>query len=533
MAAANDLYYPGTVIVEKSFQPTSTVPTEVTAFGAFVGKSDQGPTVPTEVTSFSEFTQYYGTNYGDLHTAVNDFFNNGGRRAYVVRLPGNGAVSASLDVFDSTAPDPLLGTETPLFTATATSSGVWGNQLRLVTYVRDPANHRFDVAIYRLPQGVTTFDAAARNTEYLVDQWLDVSLYPDDPRNLYTVANAPSASGSRVVSFSGQTYDLGSATRLMPGDAGGTDFTAGVNGSYTSPFDPVEAYAAAVSALTHIPGPFVLNLPNVSTAGIVQAAIQFAAERGDVFVVVDPPAGKTPAEVATYASSDIGLNAYASSVASYGAVYYPWVTLPAIGATIPGRTALRPPGGAVVGAYMAVDAAIGPFRAPAGSKVRLAGAVSLERQLEDVDLATLNAAHVNALRVIPGNGIAIMGARTLKLSGKDKYINARRALIDIRENLKNRTAFAVFENNGPILWDQVRAAADEFLAQYWNRGGLVGSSQDQAYFVRCDATNNAPASVDQGVVNLEVGVALTSPAEFIIITIGQHEGGAAVSTQGL
>jgi hypothetical protein len=533
MPAANDLYYPGTVVVEKSFQPTSSAPAEVAAFGAFVGKSDQGPLLPTEVTSFAEFSQHYGTNYGDFHTAVNDFFNNGGRRAFCVRLEGNGAEVAVLEVLDTDAPDPPLGTETPLFTATATSPGVWGNQLRLVTFTRDAANHRFDVALYRLPQGVTAFDETARNTEFLVDQWLDVSLYPDDPRNLYTLANAPSQTGSKYVSISGQTYDLTTATRPMPGVNGGFAFTGGVNGSYTTPFDPVEAYAAAVSALTHVPGPFVLNLPNVSTAGIIQAAIQFAAARGDVFVVVDPPAAQTPAQAVTYAETDIGLNAFGSSVPSYGAVYYPWVTLPAIGATIPGRTALRPPGGAVVGAYMAVDAAVGPFRAPAGAKIRLAGAVSLERQLEDTDLALLNAAHVNALRVIPGNGIAIMGARTLKKSGKDKYVNARRALIDIRENLKNRTAFAIFENNGPSLWDRVRGAAEGFLAQYWQRGGLVGSSADEAFFVRCDDTNNTQASIDQGVVNLEVGVALTSPAEFIIITIGQHEGGASVTTQGL
>jgi phage tail sheath protein FI len=60
-------------------------------------------------------------------------------------------------------------------------------------------------------------------------------------------------------------------------------------------------------------------------------------------------------------------------------------------------------------------------------------------------------------------------------------------------------------------------------------GVLAGSTPDQSFFVVCDSTNNTPASVANGAVNISVGVALQTPAEFIVIQIGQSSGGATVN----
>lgn len=529
---ANENHYPSVQVIERAFPAGNATPTLVSAYGAFIGRSDQGPLDPTPVTSWSEFTRLYGSNYGDLHHAVYDFFQNGGRgtRAYISRIEGTGAVAAELDVFDATIALPLEGSETPLFTATAISPGAWGNKLRLQTSVRDAANFRFDVSLFRLPNDVTEFDHTKRNAEYLVDQWVDVSLFPDDPRYFYDLANRPSATGSQYALFSGQSYDPLSSSRPMPGTAGGYAFTSGVNGSYAAPFDPAVAYAAAASELSNIDGPLVLNLPGMTTASIVSTMIQFAAGRGNIFMVCDTPFGLDPAAAVTYGSTDIGLGGYNSSVPSYSGVYYPWVHLPAIGATIPGRTTLRPPGGAIVGAMMAVDANPGVFRAPAGTRAVLAGAVSLERTLDESALTVLNAGHINALRSIAGRGICIMGARTLKKSGRDMYVPVRRSLIEITENLKRLTEFAVFENNNETLWDQIRGVCSSYLSEFWQKGGLKGATTDDAYYVRCDATNNSAASIDSGTVNIDIGVALSVPAEFIIISIGQFEGGTSATT---
>ena len=55
--------------------------------------------------------------------------------------------------------------------------------------------------------------------------------------------------------------------------------------------------------------------------------------------------------------------------------------------------------------------------------------------LSEADLTLLNNTNVNALRVMTGTGVSIMGGRTLKKSGADMYINVRRTIMEITRNL--------------------------------------------------------------------------------------------------
>ena len=52
-------------------------------------------------------------------------------------------------------------------------------------------------------------------------------------------------------------------------------------------------------------------------------------------------------------------------------------------------------------------------------------------------------------------------------------------------------------------------------------GALFGASEEQAFFVRCDAETNPPESIDEGKVVVEVGIAPVKPAEFVIFRISQ------------
>jgi len=91
------------------------------------------------------------------------------------------------------------------------------------------------------------------------------------------------------------------------------------------------------------------------------------------------------------------------------------------------------------------------------------------------------------------------------------------------------TNFAVFEPNDWMLWNMVTSILSQFLTEFWQSGGLQGTSAAEAFFVTCDDTNNTAQSIQQGVVNVEVGVALQYPAEFVVISIGQWAGGQSVS----
>jgi hypothetical protein len=518
--------YPSVTVSEQMFLPSQSTTQNTTTSGAFIGRSNQGPTTPAMVTSWSNFTSLYGTGYTDLHYAVNDFFANGGRQAYIVRIVGVSGVAAEMDIFDDTAID---DSGTPLFTATVTNPGTWGNQLRLTTTLRDAANYRFDVSLFRIPIGVT-FAPAQRNSEYLVDQWADVTLDPGSQRYFYAVANAPSNTGSQLVSFSGQSYDPATpAVRPMPGDIGGAAFTGGVAGEYTGLYDAAAAYGTALESLSPMRGPLVMNLPGMTTPAVVKAAVEEATDRGDTFVIVDTVPNLSPAGVVSYLKTDLSLNTISEKAPSHAAVYYPHLHMPTIGSAVSSRTTLRPPGGAVAGLMISTDTSFGPWKAPAGLNTAISGAIAVERQLTAAELTTLNESHVNAIRSIPGAGVVVMGARTAKSYGLDRYVNVRRTVIEVSETLKNSTAFALFENNDERLWGQLTALCSAYLASVWQAGGLRGASAEQAYFVKCDETNNTPSSVGQGSVNIEVGLAPLTPAEFIIINIGQFDGGSSAS----
>jgi phage tail sheath protein FI len=181
-----------------------------------------------------------------------------------------------------------------------------------------------------------------------------------------------------------------------------------------------------------------------------------------------------------------------------------------------------------MGIYLATDASRGVFKTPAGYGTRVANAVAVESSLTNANLDDLNvaAAPVNAIRNIPGAGIVIMGGRTMNNTPGERYINVRRSLIFLKHELNARSTFAVFENNDTILQNQLRTALGNFLRTYWAQGGLRGSTPAQAFYVKCDAQNNSSADLAAGRVNIEVGVAVEYPAEFIVISIGQITGSA-------
>ena len=151
--------------------------------------------------------------------------------------------------------------------------------------------------------------------------------------------------------------------------------------------------------------------------------------------------------------------------------------------------------------------------------------------MTNANLDALNsaAAPVNAIRFISGSGIVVMGARTLQPGYASMYVPVRRSLIYLEKALVDLTNFAVFEPNDTILYRRITATVTNFLNNFWTQGGLRGTTPQQAFFVLCDSTNNTLASVEAGQVNIQVGVSLQRPSEFVVINIGQFDGGATVT----
>ncbi|MFF9458693.1 phage tail sheath family protein [Streptomyces flaveolus] len=202
--------------------------------------------------------------------------------------------------------------------------------------------------------------------------------------------------------------------------------------------------------------------------------------------------------------------------AAFTTVYYPWLRVPGIG----GAERVVAPSGHVAGVWARTDAERGVHKAPANQAVR--GAIELTVTLTDGEQAPLNKAGVNCLRVFPGQGLLVWGARTLSPDGEWRYVNVRRLVNFLTDSIRKGTSWARFEANDERLQTSLRGIVTSFLKEQWRRGALLGRTPDEAFYVICDQSNNPPQSVTSGKITLTFGVAPVRPAEFVTATI-EHD----------
>jgi hypothetical protein len=480
------------------------------ARGAFLGAFAQGPTdAPVLIQSWYDFGKTFGSLSDSFQAtwSVYSFFANGGRSAYIKRVVGAGATAASVVLRDR------AGTPLSTLRVTAKNAGAWGNELKAEVRA----------------SSTTTFNLIISDANGILEQFTDLSMSTTNSR--YCVAYVNSASYYVTLT------NLASGTAApdnMPEIAGVKTFSSGADGSA-----PTRAsYQTALTTFDSITNPLILINADASYAfasgGEVGAraakvlldtdVTAYADARGDVFALIDPPAGSTVAEAVTYAIDGCG-----AVDGGNAAIYFPWVVIPDLLKSAPGATRVVGPAAIAAGKYLETDASRGVFKTPAGFGTKINSAVALERTLTNAELDSLNSASkpVNAIRNVPGAGIVIMGGRTLNNSTGERYINVRRSMIFLKKELTDRSNFAVFENNSDALWTQLRNTLGTFLREYWSQGGLRGSTPDEAFYVRCDASNNTPTDILNGRVNIEIGVAVEYPAEFIVISIGQITGSAS------
>ena len=491
---------PGVYISERLLPATIPAGVTANAAGAVCAAFAQGPEAVTLVTSWYEFTKYFG-GYNASYPAtfqVGSFFQNGGRELYVKRILASDAVAASVNLITS-------GSAT-VATVTAKNAGTDGNNLRVVVSAGSVAS-TYTLTVYKEAgvANVITDDILLERYENVVFNDPTSSDFAETVVNLVstTITISNSTSGTIV----SNTYPL----------------TSGSNGTSVASTDYTNYKARGSSVFedySSFDRPLVLFLPDVNAlssgvVGVFDAATSWA-ESNNGFVVIDTDPSLTVAQAISFAGS--------LADTSNAAVYYPNVYISdPLGR---GAGALRKvaPSGAVTGLYLSTDVARGVFKAPAGIGSTVQGIVAVEKSFTSAELDSMNSSTspVNPIRQIPGAGLSVMGARTLKQDGTaNKYVNMRRSLIYIRKNLKNLTEFAIFENNDEKLWAQIRTSLGAFLNEYRNQGGLRGANPAEAFFVKCDAENNTAQQIANGEVHIQVGVALQYPAEFIVIDLSQ------------
>lgn len=200
----------------------------------------------------------------------------------------------------------------------------------------------------------------------------------------------------------------------------------------------------------------------------------------------------------------------------HAALYYPWIQ---ILDPVTRQKIFVPPAGNVAGIYARNDIQRGVHKAPANEVVRQA--IGLEVWLNKAQQDVLNPEGINCFRYFEGRGFRLWGARTVSSDSEWVYVNLRRFFAYLERSIERGTQWVVFEPNNERLWADVRRTIEDFLYAEWKANRLMGTSPQEAYFVKCDRSTMTQNDIDSGRLICLVGVAAIRPAEFVIFRIGQ------------
>ncbi|MEZ4318048.1 MAG: phage tail sheath subtilisin-like domain-containing protein [Myxococcota bacterium] len=263
--------------------------------------------------------------------------------------------------------------------------------------------------------------------------------------------------------------------------------------------------------------------------------LEHCETRKDRFAILDGPIVST---------GDMDIPA---SDKGYGAIYVPWVKITKPSWYVGNQdhikvpSALRrkliktqrnelfvPPSGHVAGVFARVDTERGVHKAPANEILQ--GITGLSQNINRIEQGQYNDRGINVIRIFKDRGIRIWGARTLatKSDPSWKYVNVRRLFIMIEQSIMQGMQWAVFEPNDKFLWSKLTRDVRAYLMRVWRSGALFGKTPEEAFYVKCDEETNPRYLIDAGQVNVQVGICPVKPAEFVIFSIGQWDGGGLI-----
>ena len=312
---------------------------------------------------------------------------------------------------------------------------------------------------------------------------------------------------------------------MLKGGKDGIPFSSEANAVYVGNDFLEPTLRTGLFALKNIDGISIVAVPGLSSKdykNIQSKLINHCEIMGDRFAVLD---SEKEADTTAIQSQR---NLFDSK---YAAIYYPWIS---IFDPLSQQQIDMPPSGHVCGIYARSDTERGVHKAPANEVV--SGALDLEvmssglraiitKGQQDV----LNPKGINCIRAFPGRGIRVWGARTISSDPLWHYVNVRRLFIYVEKSINDGTQWVVFEPNDEKLWARVKQTINQFLTTVWRSGALMGTTQDEAFFVKCDRSTMTQDDIDTGKLIVLIGIAPVKPAEFVIFRIAQVAKGSSIA----
>lgn len=496
---ATVLATPGVYIEEKSAFASSVVPvaTAVPAFIGYTEKAQRGTksikNVPTRISSFAEFEQFFGgapktkftiaedatavgykldvnaASHFILHSSMRFFFANGGSDCYIVSI---GDYSNGINAKD--------------FNDLATESGIPTllKEMEPTLLVIPEAVLLSEEECFSLQQAMLLHCGHQMKNRFAI---LDV--YNGDKARTYDendVANRfREGVGSNFLQWGSAYYPFVKTT---------------IVGTSEIDFTNVENRDALVELLTK-------DVNADLEAGVINEARAEAIKSELAKIATASTANEVTSLQATLKTISPKLNGILKDMVDFLNV--------------------MPPSAGMAGVYTMVDASINVAKSPAnvslGSVVAPTVLLTSDNQ-EELNLP-LNGKAINAIRSFPGRGVLVWGARTLDGNSQDwRYVSVRRTMTFLEQSIKIAAERFVFEPNNSTTWSTLKATVTNFLVNQWQSGLLAGLSPEDAFEVNLGlGITMTPNDILDGILRMSVKVAITRPAEFIVITFEQQQ----------
>lgn len=555
--------YPG-IYVQELASSVHTITAAPTNVAVFIGYTHPLKTItwgkPVELFGFTDYQRQFGgflrssayaaagaattrdptTSFGDMASAVYQFFLNGGTDAYVVGLqPSSVAVTPATLTFGPVT-----------FTAIEVTDDKWEMTLSIRPVApavksspptSPPTGLVADVVITYGPKAVTgtgtqkppgTITETYRRvtlTRYESDgktpdpQFIGTVIGTSLTNKVSSLVTVDVLTGSPAGSFVGTGSPVTFPNSLVVSDPT-TIFSAG-------DFDP---RMQNDTPLDKLPIFNIMSIPGVTNNAVLSTALAFC-ERKRAFLVVDPPVWDS-ADGFDPAFPNRIQDTIGSGLIPEGpnaALYFPYLLSsdPLTGSATNPSTGLPneiPPGPTVAGLYAATDLARGVWKAPAGFQTITQNTLGVvERgRMTNQRQGLLNPIGINCLRDFPNIPTVVFGARTLVTltDEQSRYVPVRRMTLFLEQSLVGSLGWVVFEPNAEPLWNAITMSITNFMLGLFKQQAFAGTTPSTAFNVACNAQTTTPDDVNGGIVNIVVAFAPLKPAEFVVITIAQLAG---------
>jgi phage tail sheath protein FI len=474
---------PGVYVQEIPSLPPSVAEVE-TAIPAFVGYTEKADKlsagdlimIPTKISNFTEFTTLYGNAPSETDDSIKVSVTDSGSSQYDVKFEYDDTKRSKYNLYYSLKSFFDNGGGTCFIVAVDTFAGGAGAvKVDDLTKGLDKVKDVDEVTLLCVPEAANIDKADPANYKTVVQAMVDQAANPD-LRDRFAIIDP------YKVTLKSKTYtdaDLDADIKFIRDISLSSDSTR---------------YAA-------------VYYPNLTTA--YAYSYDFDNLQIDAYTLA---AGAT-------ASIPIAVNDKMSKFA--GSVFYNKIK-----DTLNKEWVVIPPSGAIAGLYTRVDNTKGVWKAPANEALVSVIGPTIDlssRQQENLNVDPNSGKSINVIRTFPGYGTLVWGARTLDGNSNEwKYISVRRFFNMVEESIKKSSQWAVFEPNTISTWVKISAMIENYLFVKWRDGALAGSKPEQAFYVHVGlGTTMTALDILEGRMNIEIGMAVARPAEFIVLKFTQ------------